>query len=173
MNTLLSFSLPAVSGGNVNALENFPDAKAFVIYFTCNHCPYAVAWEDRIIAIENQFSPKGIPVIAISSNDVVKYPQDSFERMTERANEKHFPFPYLFDESQEIARNFKAEKTPHVFVVTRSGELIFEGAIDDNYKDAAAVQQHYLADALNAFLKGEPPVNAKVNAVGCSIKWKG
>ena len=111
-------------------------------------------------------------VIAISSNDVFKYPQDSFERMTERANEKHFPFPYLFDESQEIARNFKAEKTPHVFVVTRSGELIFEGAIDDNYKDAAAVQQHYLADALNAFLKGEPPVNAKVNAVGCSIKWK-
>ena len=172
MGNLLAFSLPAVSGGNMNPSEQFPDAKAFVIFFTCNHCPYAVAWEDRIIAIDKEYKKRGIPVIAISSNDAVKYPQDGFERMQERSEIKEFPFPYLYDETQEIAKNFGAERTPHVFVVTVEGKIIFEGAIDDNYKDSSAVQKQFLRDSLDSFLLGNNPPVSKVDAVGCTIKWK-
>ena len=92
--------------------------------------------------------------------------------MKERAKDKNFPFPYLFDESQEIAKQFNAQKTPHVFLVSGTGELIFEGAVDDNYKDASAVQKFYLADAINSFLQGKNPPVSKVDALGCSIKWK-
>jgi peroxiredoxin len=157
------------------SMADFPDAKGFIVVFTTNHCPYAVAYEDRIIALDEKFKEKGYPVIAINPNDPVAYPADSFENMKIRAEEKGFTFPYLFDETQEIARSYGATRTPHVYLVDKdSGKLIVKyiGAIDDNYQNVSAVKEEYLANAI-ASLEAGGPVNPKeTKAIGCSIKWK-
>ena len=169
-----AFNLPNIHGRQVS-FGDYPDAKGFAIVFTCNHCPYAIAYELRLIALHNRFAPLGVPVIAINSNDARQYPQDSFEQMKVRAEQRGFPFEYLHDESQEIAHAYGALKTPHVFLLWREGEelrKVYEGAIDDNYQNAAAVQQHYLADAIEAKLEGQGVAAAQTNPVGCSVKWK-
>ncbi len=157
------------------SMADFPDAKGFIVVFTTNHCPYAVAYEDRIIALNQKFKDQGYPVIAINPNDPVAYPADSFENMKVRAEEKGFSFPYLFDETQEIAKSYGATRTPHVFLVAKeSGKRLVKyiGAIDDNYQDASAVKVKYVANAIASLEAGEPVAPKKTKAIGCSIKWK-
>lgn len=166
------FRLKNVDGRMVS-LSDYPDAKGYIVIFTCNHCPYAIAYEDRIIELNNEYAPKGYPVIAINPNDPVAQPADSYEKMQERAKEKGFTFPYLFDEGQKIYPQYGATRTPHVFLLekTANGNIVrYIGAIDDNYEDASAVKQHYLANAIDALLKGETITPDFTKAIGCTIK---
>ena len=172
--TISNFSLKNVNGKNVS-LSDYKDAKGFIITFTCNHCPYSVAYEDRIIALHNTYAAKGYPVIAINPNDAVQYPSDNFENMQIRAKEKKFPFVYLHDETQEVAKKFGALRTPHMFVVQKSGDkyvVKYIGAIDDNWEDAAAVTEKYVESAVNALLNGQTVAIPNTKAIGCSNKWK-
>jgi peroxiredoxin len=171
------FSLKNIDGKMVS-LKNYADAKGFIVIFTCNHCPYAKAYEDRIIALHKAYAPQGYPVIAINPNDPKVQPQDSFENMVQRAKDKGFPFPYVFDETQEIAKTYGATKTPHVYLLKKNTatsnalEVAYIGAIDDNTDDAKAVKEKYVELAIAALLKGQPPATTNTKAIGCSIKWK-
>ncbi len=155
------------------SLADYTEAKGFIVIFTCNHCPYSVAYEDRIIELDNMFKPKGYPVIAINPNNPKAYPDDSFENMKVRAKEKGFTFPYLFDDGQLIYPQYGATKTPHVYVLekTQNGNVVkYIGAIDNNYKDASAANKKYVQDAVHALLKGEKVPVEITKAIGCSIK---
>lgn len=166
------FSLKNVDGKMVN-LSDFKDAKGFIVIFTCNHCPYAKAYEDRIIAFDKKYKTKGYPVIAINPNDAKIVPDDSYDNMIIRAKEKSFPFPYLRDETQEIANTYGATRTPHVFLLNKeNGNLIVKyiGTIDNNYQDESAVTETYLADAVDALLQNKAPNPDFTKAIGCTIK---
>ncbi|MDP5077419.1 MAG: redoxin domain-containing protein [Nonlabens sp.] len=166
------FKLKNIDGKMVS-LANYKNAKGFIVIFTCNHCPYSVAYEDRIIAIDKKFKEKGYPVIAINPNNPTAYPEDSFDNMKVRAKEKGFTFPYLFDAGQQIYPQYGATKTPHVFLLQKeNGKNIVKyiGAIDDNHKDAAAVKNTFLDNAVTALLEGKEIENKKTVAIGCSIK---
>ncbi len=168
------FSLKSTKGKNVS-LADYKDAKGFIITFTCNHCPYAKAYEDRIIALDKKYAAKGYPVIAINPNDAVQYPEDNFDNMEIRAKEKGFTFPYLYDESQEQAKKFGAIKTPHMYVLQKDGGKLtvkYIGAIDDNWEDASAVKEKYVEAAADALLAGKPVAITSTKAIGCGIKWK-
>lgn len=157
------------------SLADFKDAKGYVVIFTCNHCPYAIAYEDRIIALHNKYASKGYPVVAINPNDPAAQPQDSYEKMIERANEKKFPYVYLFDEGQKVFPIFGATRTPHVYLVNKKGkDMVVEyiGTIDDNYKEAKDVKDTYLANAIEALIAGEKLAVTETKAIGCSIKVK-
>ncbi len=168
----VAFELPGVDE-QYHALRDYAeDKEAVAVIFTCNHCPYARAWEDRIVQIQADYANKGVQVIAISSNDPQKYPEDSFPKMKERAQDKGFNFPYLYDETQEVARTYGAERTPEVFLLGKDGRLLYHGAVDDNYEDPRAVSSHYLRDALDAALASEEPVVAETRPIGCTIKWR-
>jgi peroxiredoxin len=167
----IAFELPGVDDQR-HALTNYADKEAVAVIFTCNHCPYARAWEDRIVQIQDDYAERGVQVIAISANDPQKYPADSFPKMRERALEKGFNFPYLFDESQEVARAYGAERTPEVFLFGKDGTLLYHGTVDDNYDGPGAVENHYLRDALDAALADEAPAVAETQAIGCTIKWR-
>lgn len=159
--------------GNMVSLADFEEAKGFIIIFTCNHCPYAMAYEDRIIALDKKYKEMGYPVIAINPNDPAISEGDSYEGMVERAKEKGFTYPYLFDEGQEIYPQFGATRTPHVFVLQKTdGKNIvrYIGAIDDNHEDEAAVKQKYVEGAVDALLTGATPNPDMTKAVGCTIK---
>jgi peroxiredoxin len=155
-----------------HALSDYADKAAVAVIFSCNHCPYVRAWEDRMIQIQADYADKGVQLIAINANDATKYPDDSFPKMKERAQEKGFNFPYLHDETQEIAQAYGAERTPQVFLFDQDGVLRYYGAIDDNYENPNAVKQHYLRDALDAVLAGQDPPVTETPPVGCTIKWK-
>lgn len=168
------FSLQNIDGKNVS-LADYKDSKGFIITFTCNHCPYAMAYEDRILALNKKYAKAGYPVIAINPNDAIQYPEDNFEAMQVRAKEKKFNFPYLYDESQNIAKQFGATKTPHVFIVQKEGDKLvvkYIGAIDDNWEKAADVKEKYAESAIDALLAGKPVATTSTKAIGCSIKWK-
>lgn len=168
------FSLKNIDGKKV-ALADYKQAKGFIVVFTCNHCPYAVAYEDRIIALDKKYKPLGYPVIAINPNDPAAQPKDSYEAMQVRAKEKGFTFPYLLDDGQTIYPQYGAEKTPHVFVLKKTGNkqvVSYIGAIDNNYRNAAEATEHYVADAVDALLAGKAPAITKTVAIGCSIKVK-
>lgn len=158
--------------GSVVSMGDYPDAKGFIITFTCNHCPYAVMYEDRLIDIHNEYAPKGYPVIAINPNDPDVQPDDSFVKMKERAKEKEFPFAYLFDMDQKVYPEYGATKTPHIFLLDAEHVVRYIGAIDDNPQDAAAVSQPYLRNALNAMIAGKKVKPNSTKAIGCSIKTK-
>lgn len=168
------FKLPNIDGKTVS-LADFPGAKGFIVIFTCNHCPYAVAYEDRIIQLDKTFKPLGYPVIAINPNDSEVQPKDNMEQMKVRAKEKGFTFPYLMDHGQAIYPQYGAEKTPHVFILQKDGSknrVEYIGAIDNNYKNAAEATEKYVENAVNALLKGQKPAVNKTVAIGCSIKTK-
>ena len=155
------------------SLRNFEDAKGYIVIFTCNHCPYAVAYEDRIIELSKKYKKLGYPVVAINPNNPEKQKEDSFEKMQVRAKEKGFDFPYLFDEGQKIYPQYGATKTPHVYVLqkTDKGNIVqYIGAIDDNYSDASAVKEKYVENAVDALLNGEEVKVKTTKAIGCSIK---
>lgn len=169
------FKLKNVDGKYVS-LADYPTAKGFIVIFTCNHCPYAIAYEDRIIALNNEFAINGFPVIAINPNDPAVQPADSYEKMQERAKEKGFTFPYLFDEGQKVYPVYGATRTPHVFLLqkTEKGNVVrYTGAIDDNYEDPAAVKTEYLANAIKSLLAGSEVNPTFTKAIGCTIKVEG
>ena len=154
-------------------MKDYKDVKGFIVIFTCNHCPYAVAYEDRIIALDKKYSKLGYPVIAINPNNPEKQKDDSYDLMKVRAKEKGFTFPYLFDEGQKIYPKFGATKTPHVYVVqktSKSSVVKYIGAIDDNYEDEKAVKHKYVEDAVDALLQGKEVLVKETKAIGCSIK---
>jgi len=168
------FKLKNIDEKNVS-LADYPDAKGFIVVFTCNHCPFSKMYEDRINMLNKKYAKAGYPVIAINPNDAAQYPDDNFENMQKRAKEKKFSFPYLYDESQATARAFGATKTPDVFVVKKEdGKLIlkYTGAIDDNTESAKAAKVKYVENAVDALLSGKAVETTQTKAVGCGIKWK-
>ncbi len=168
------FRLKNVDGKYVS-LSDYPAAKGFIVVFSCNHCPYVVAYEDRMIDLHNKYAAKGFPLIAINANDSVVQPQDSFSAMKVRAKEKGFPFPYLVDADQSVYPKYGATRTPHVYLLERAGgdiKVAYIGAIDDNYRDASQVKEDYLADAIDALLAGKRPDPNFTRAIGCTIKAK-
>ncbi len=169
--TAADFTLKGVDG-NMHSLADMKDAKGFVVTFTCNHCPYAIMYEDRLVALQNEFGPKGYQVIAINPNDPEVKPDDSFDNMIIRAEEKKFNFPYLIDEGQKLYPIFGATKTPHVFLLDSKLEVKYIGAIDDNARNADEVEDRYLANAINALEAGKNPDPSMTKAIGCSIKTK-
>lgn len=166
------FSLKNIDGQMVS-LADYEEAKGFIVIFTCNHCPYSVANEDRIIALDGKYKEKGYPVIAINPNNPETYPADSYENMIVRAEEKGFTFPYLLDDGQKIFPQYGATKTPHVYVLEKTAEgnrVAYIGAIDDNVKDASSAETKYVEDAVDALLAGGKPPVTETKAIGCSIK---
>ena len=168
------FKLKNIDGKMVS-LSDYKSAKGFIVIFTCNTCPYAVAYEDRILALDKKYAGKGYPVIAINPNDPQAQPKDSYEAMQQRAKDKKFTFPYLFDEGQKVYPKYGATKTPHIYIVQKvKSDLVvrYIGAIDDNYKDANDVKERYVESAVDALLSGKPVPVATTLAIGCSIKVK-
>lgn len=165
------FQLPGTDG-KTYSLASFKAAKLLTLIFTCNHCPYAKAYDDRLIALAQAYSAKGVVFAAISANDSGTYPEDSFEKMKERAQLLHLPYPYLYDETQGTAKAYGAVCTPHIFVLNQERKLVYEGRVDDNWKDPAAVKSRDLQAAFDALLAGQPVPTPQTNPMGCSIKWK-
>jgi len=166
------FKLQNVDGKMVS-LSDYKGAKGYIVIFTCNTCPYAQAYEDRIIELDKKYSDKGYPVIAIMPNNPMTKPGDNMEAMQAKAKQKSFPFPYLIDEGQKIYPQYGATKTPHVYVLqkTKKGnEVKYIGAIDDNYQDAKAVNTKYVEDAVDALLSSKEIIVTQTKAIGCSIK---
>lgn len=168
---LVPFALPATDRSTVSS-DQFADRPVLAVVFWCNHCPYVKAWEDRLIALQRQYAARGVQFVMINSNDPAAYPDDSFEAMGVRVREKAYPFPYLFDETQETARRFGATRTPEIFLFDRDRTLRYHGAPDDNFEDPAAVTQYHLRDAIDALLAGRDPAAATTTPRGCTIKWK-
>ena len=169
------FNLKSTEGKQVS-LSGTQGNKGAIIVFTCNHCPFSIAYEERIIALHKKFSSLGYPVIAINPNDAVKVPEESFKHMRKRAKEKSFPFVYLQDESQETAKAYGATRTPHVFIVQKDTDgsyiLKYIGAIDNNTDDPDAADKKYVDNAVNELLLGNTVSLTNTKAIGCSIKWK-
>jgi peroxiredoxin len=165
-----AFTLPGTDGRS-HSLSDYADAAALVLIQTCNHCPYAQAWEGRINAIQSDFAGRGVRVVAINSNDAVSHPEDSFPAMVARAAARAYTFDYLHDEDQAVARSLGAERTPEVYVYDAERRLVYHGAVDDN-RDDRAVTAHYLRDALEAVLAGQSPTVSETPAVGCTVKWR-
>jgi len=163
------FSLMNVDG-NMVSLSDYPDAKVYVVIFTCNTCPWAVKYEDRIIALSKSLSEKGYPLIAINPNDPAMKTGDSFVAMKERAEEKGFNFPYIFDKDQTVFPVYGATKTPHAYVLDKDRVVKYIGAIDDSPRDADAVEINYIENAIQAIENGTLPDPATTKAIGCSIK---
>jgi peroxiredoxin len=164
------FTLPATDGMTVDT--HLIKDPVLVVIFTCNHCPYAQAYEDRIIDLANDFDEEGAQFILICSNDSTNYPEDGFDAMKKRHDEKNFPFPYCHDADQKVAKAYGALCTPHCFVFDRYRTLKYKGRVDDSWKDPTKVTERNLHDALRALVEDkEPPVH-EANAIGCSIKWK-
>ncbi len=168
------FRLKNINGQYIT-LADYPEAKGFIVIFTCNHCPYAKAYEDRIIELDKKYAKQGFPVIAINPNDPAEFPEDSFENMQKRAKNKNYTFPYLLDETQNVAKTYGATKTPHTYLLKNdSGNYKVEyiGAIDDNSQDASSVKEKYLENAIAQVIKNEKVIINSTKAIGCSIKWK-
>ena len=166
------FNLKNVDGKMVS-LKGMKNAKGYIVVFTCNHCPYAQAYEDRVVALNAKYKSMGYPVVAINPNNPEKVKDDSFVKMQERAKSKKFTFPYLLDDGGNIFPQYGATKTPHVYVLqkTSKGNIVkYIGAIDDNYEDASAVEQKYVENAVDALLKGKNVTVKETKAIGCSIK---
>jgi len=166
------FKLQNVDGKMVS-LADYKDAKGFIVVFTCNTCPYAVAYEDRIIELDKKYAKKNYPVIAIMPNNPKVKPGDNFDAMKKRASQKGFSFPYLIDEGQKIYPQYGATKTPHIYVLqkTKKGnEVKYIGAIDDNHQDANAVNTKYVEDAVDALIAGKEIKVTQTKAIGCTIK---
>ncbi len=157
--------------GNYYSIKSFSGKKAFVVVFSCNHCPYVQAYEDRLISIQADYM-SDLQVITINSNDDVKYPEDSFEQMIERSGFKKFNFPYLRDEDQLVAKKFGATHTPEIFLFDFEYKLVFHGKIDDNWQNESIVKTKYLRTAIEELLAGKKISVPETFTIGCTIKWK-
>jgi peroxiredoxin len=165
------FRLRAVDGATV-ARDDFRDHPVLVVMFICNHCPYVQAVEDRIVALAREYGPRGVQLVGICANDPTDYPDDRPERLLQRWRDKRYGFPYLVDETQDVARAFAAVCTPDIYVFDRDRKLAYHGRIDDNWQQPAKVKRRELAGALDALLAGNQPPREQVASIGCSIKWR-
>ncbi|GAB3705221.1 thioredoxin family protein [Spirosoma flavus] len=171
---IADFQLKSVDDRTVS-LANYKGQKGLIVVFTSNHCPFAKAYEDRIIALDRKFSPQGYPVLAIMPNDPAAYEDDTFEQMKIRSRDKAYPFIYAMDDTQAVARSFGVIRTPQVYVLNqRDGRFILEyvGAIDDNPQDPVNVQRRYVDEAITSLLTGRPAQSPLTKPIGCAIKWK-
>ena len=171
MSTAVGTEAPTFALPDTEGVEHSPgDAPATLVVFTCNHCPYALAWHDRILAVARDYSD--VKVLAISSNDAERYPADSYEAMQQRVNaDGGWPMPYLYDESQDVARAYGAQTTPDCFLIDAEGRVVYRGAPDADYEDPSQ-NAAWLREASDAVLAGSAPATAETTPVGCSIKWK-
>jgi peroxiredoxin len=169
--TAIAFELPDVDGRTYSLSSLSQGKKATAVIFMCNHCPYVLAWLDRLIAASRDYAGKGVAFVGINANDATKYPADSFEKMRELAKERGLPFPYLHDASQQVASAYGAERTPEIFLFDGGLKLRYHGAPDDNYDETQATVP-YLHHALDAVLAGKEPSIAETPPVGCTVKWK-
>lgn len=169
--TATDFKLKSVDG-KFYSMADYKDAKGFIVVFTCNTCPFAVKYEDRINDLAKKYKSKGYFLLAINPNDPIAQPDDTFEFMQKKAKDKKFAFPYLVDEGQKIYPQYGATKTPHVFLLDKNHVVKYIGAIDDNSDDASAVKEKYLENAIAALEKGTEPSPVVTKAIGCSIKVK-
>jgi peroxiredoxin len=167
----IDFKLPAVDG-KTYSLNDFQDAKVLVVMFICNHCPYVKAIEDRLISLGHELTSKGVRFVAICSNDAENYPDDSFENLKSRWLKKKYPFPYLHDEDQSVAKAFGAVCTPDFFVYDENQKLAYRGRLDDSWKDPTQVKHQELKGAVQSLLNGSQPVLEQKPSMGCNIKWK-
>jgi len=161
--------------GKMVGLSDYKSAKGAVIVFDCNTCPYSKAYNERIIALSHKYSAVGFPLIAINANDPQQSPGDSFDEMAAKAKKKKYDFPYLIDETQQVAKSFGATNTPHVFVLQKTGndfKVAYIGTIDNNSRDASAVTKRYVEEAIDALLSGKTVATPTTKAIGCTIKWK-
>ena len=172
MTTAVGTEAPTFSLPDTDGVEHSPgDAPATLVVFTCNHCPYALAWHDRIAAVARDYP--NVKVLAVSSNDAVRYPRDSYEAMRERVQaDGGWPMPYLYDETQDVARAYGAKTTPDCFLIDAQGRVVYRGAPDADHEDPSQ-NAAWLRDAIDATLAGSAPATAQTTPVGCSIKWKG
>ncbi len=170
------FSLKGTDGKIHNlsdyVAKDHTSKKGLVVVFTCNHCPYAQAYEQRLITLALNYQEKGIQFVAICSNDSAGYPQDDFDHMVEKSKELSLPYPYLHDITQSVAKAYDAACTPEVYLFDSEQKLCYHGRIDDNHRDPKSVEHHDLRNALEAVLSGQPPESPMTSAIGCSIKWK-
>lgn len=172
--SVADFKLKNVDGKMVS-LSDYKNSKGVIVIFDCNTCPYSKAYNDRIIALNKKYASKGFPVITINANDPRLSAGDSFDEMVDLAKRKAYDFPYLVDETQNVARAFGATNTPHVFVLKNEGndfKVAYIGAIDDNPRDASAASKKYVEDAVDALLSSKAVPSNKTKAIGCTIKWK-
>lgn len=166
------FKLKGVDG-KLHSLSDCADKKAVVVVFTCNHCPTAVQYEGRLVQIQKDYGPKAVQLVAINPNEDKGHPTDSFDHMVKRAKEKGFNFPYLRDETQEVAKAYGAVRTPHVFLLDGKRKVAYRGRIDDNPDDPKAVGRHDLRKALDEVLAGKPVSVDTTESIGCTVKWWG
>jgi peroxiredoxin len=166
------FNLPGIDGRNYSP-GSFEDAKLLVIVFSCNHCPYVINSEQRMIAFYNDYAPKGVAMIAINSNETEGHPLDSFDHMITHAAEKKLPWPYVRDDAQEIALKYGALRTPHYYVFDQERKLRYTGRMDDNPRNPGKETTHELRDAVDALLAGKEVAAPLTNPIGCNVKWKG
>lgn len=166
------FSLPGVDGKNYS-LADFKGSKLLVVMFTCNHCPYVIGSDDRTMKFYNDYAPKGVALVGINSNETKDHPGDSFEKMKERSKALGFKWPYLRDESQEVALKYGALRTPHFYVFDQDRKLAYTGRMDDNPRTPGQEKTHELRDAMDALLAGKKPAVPVTNPIGCNVKWWG
>lgn len=163
--------------GNVHDAEEYAASRVIVVVFSCNHCPYVQAYEQRMVAFQNAYAPRGVQLVAINANDTRNYPEDDYEQMVRRARQEGLNFPYLRDEDQKVAEAFHASHTPEFFVFASPPDsdrkvLVYHGKMDDNYQKPQAVEHHYLKDAVDAVLEGRPVKVGETHSIGCTIKWR-
>ena len=158
--------------GKTYASDTFKDASYLLVVFSCNHCPYVKAYEDRIITFTKEYKQKGLETLYINSNEADNYPEDSYDEMVKRAKEKDFPFPYVRDEDQSAARAFGATHTPEFFLFDKDRTLRYHGRFDDNWREPDSVQRRYLQEAIDALIDGKEVAEPEVYSIGCTIKWK-
>jgi peroxiredoxin len=169
-----NFSLKNVDGGMVS-LNSYPDAKGFIVIFTCNHCPFAKLYPPRLNDLNDKYAKMGVPLIAISSTDTITYEEDVYGEMVKKARNEHFNFPYLFDGDQTVAKNFNAQKTPHAFVIWKEkGQWVvkYNGAIDDNGAEPENVENPFVARAVDALLAGQEIAVKETKSIGCKIIFR-
>jgi peroxiredoxin len=165
------FALPATDGKTYR-LVDFGNSPYLVVAFWCNHCPYVQAWEGRMIELARKYSAKGVAFVVVNANDARAYPEDRFEAMTLRAKEKGYPFPYLHDESQQVAHAYGALVTPHPMLFDRDRKLLFQGRIDNDHQHPERATEHYLARALDQALAGQTVAPSQLAVAGCTVKWR-
>lgn len=169
--TLPPFSNLRGVDGKFHAYTDF-SADILIIVFSCNHCPYVQAYEDRMIRLQQDYEKKGVQLVALNSNDAKSYPDDSFELMVKRARDRGFNFPYLRDEDQSVADAFGATHTPQFFVFDKARKLCYSGKMDDNWKEPEGVKEAYLKVALDSLIAGEKVKVPETYSIGCTIKRK-
>jgi peroxiredoxin len=168
----LDFTLPATDG-NTYSLSDFADAETLVVFFTCNHCPYVIGSDETTRATALKYMPKGVKFVAINSNSKVTHPDDDFDHMVARMEEHEFPWPYLYDESQEVALAYGALRTPHFYVFNQDRELVYTGRGVDSPRDASKITVNDLDRALDEITSGQPVGLPLTNPIGCNVKWEG